>query len=167
MELFQLVDADGNPAGAAERSACHGDPRLVHLVVHLHVFDADGRLYMQKRSRSKDTHPGAWDTSVGGHVMAGEAIADALLREAHEELGIDASGARFLLSYRYGGSFETEMAHVYALQWRGDIIPDPSEIEEGRFFTLSEIEARVGTGALTPMFEHELPMLRASLEARS
>ena len=163
MEMFQLVDREGNPAGSAERADCHGDPRLVHLVVHLHVFDAEGRLYMQKRARSKDTHPGAWDTSVGGHVMAGESVADALLREAREELGIEAGGARFLFNYLYGGSFETELAHVYALEWRGAIRPDPAEIDEGRFFDLREVEGMLGTGALTPMFEHELPMLKAAM----
>lgn len=167
MEFFQLVDADGNPAGSAERSTCHGNPGLAHLVVHLHVFDAGGRLYLQKRGLTKDTYPGAWDTSVGGHVMAGEAIGDALLREAREELAIDAAGARFLFSYRASGSFETEVAHVYALEWRGAIQPDPSEIEEGRFFALPEIEALVGTGALTPMFEHELPLLTAACKELS
>jgi isopentenyldiphosphate isomerase len=166
VESFQLVDAEGNPAGTAERSACHGDPCLVHLVVHLHVFDVGGRLYLQKRARSKDTQPGRWDTSVGGHVMAGESVADALQREAREELAIDASAARFLFRYQYGGSFETEMAHVYALDWSGEIRPDPAEIDEGRFFDLREIEGLVGTGALTPMFEHELPLLMSRREAR-
>jgi isopentenyl-diphosphate delta-isomerase type 1 len=166
MEMFQLVDRDGNPSGSAERAACHGDPRLAHLVVHLHLFDAEGRLYMQKRALSKDTHPGAWDTSVGGHVMAGESVAAALLREAREELGIDAAGARFLFHYRYSGSFETELAHVYSLEWRGEIHPDPAEIEEGGFFELRQIDSLLGTGALTPMFEHELPMLKAHREPR-
>ena len=166
MEFFQLVDDDGNPSGSAPRSDCHGDPRLAHLVVHLHVFDARGRLYLQKRARTKDTQPGMWDTSVGGHVMAGESAAAALLREAREELGIDASAARFLFSYRYGGSFETEVAHVSVLDWTGEICPDPAEIEEGRFFPLAEIRGMIGTGVLTPMFEHEFPLLVARLEER-
>ncbi len=166
MEMFQLVDSDGNPSDSASRAACHGDPRLAHLVVHVHLFDAGGRLYLQKRAPSKDTHPGAWDSSVGGHVVAGERIADAVLREAREELGVDAAAARFLFSYRYSGSSETEVAHVYSLKWRGEIHPDPAEIEEGRFFHMREIDALRGTGALTPMFEHELPMLKARTEPR-
>jgi isopentenyldiphosphate isomerase len=159
MELFQLVDRNGTPAGQASRQECHGNPRLIHLVVHLHVFDPEGRLYLQKRSMSKDTNPGLWDTSVGGHVNAGEDPAAALLREAREELGIDAAGARFLYSFLFEGSFESEYARCFALTWPGETRPDPEEIEEGRFFAVTEVEALIGTGALTPLFEREWPML--------
>lgn len=158
-ERFQLCDESGRPAGGAERSACHADPRLIHLVVHLHVFDGAGRLYLQKRAAWKDACPGMWDTSVGGHVTEGEAVAEALLREAREELAIDAAGARFLFSYLHRGRMETEYAHVSALTWTGSIRPDPSEIDEGRFFGREEIEARMGRRFLTPMFEKEWAML--------
>jgi len=163
MEMFQLVDRDGNPTGQASREAAHGNPLLIHLVVHLHVLDAGGRLLLQKRAMNKDTNPGLWDTSVGGHVRAGEEVLDALRREAGEELGIDASGARLLYGYLYGSDFETEYARCFALTHQGKIIPDPEEIEEVRFYSFQQIAALVGTGALTPMFEHELPMLRQRL----
>lgn len=162
MEMFQLVDRSGIPAGQATREECHGNPRLIHLVVHVHVFDPAGRLYLQKRSISKDTNPGKWDTSVGGHVAAGEDVVHAVAREAREELGIDASGASFLYSFLSESGFESEYAHCYALTWSGDMHPDPVEIEEGRFFTLQEVEALIGTGALTRMFEREWPMLIAA-----
>jgi isopentenyldiphosphate isomerase len=163
MEAFQLVDTAGRPLGSAERSVCHGNPALIHAVVHLHVLDRSGRLYLQRRSAMKDTNPGRWDTSVGGHVTAGEPVADALAREAREELGIDAAGARPLFTYLYRNRFESEYAHCYALAYDGPFRIDPAEIAEGRFFTFAEIEAMRGTGTLTPMFEHELPMLRQAL----
>ncbi len=163
MEMFQLVDRDGNPAGQASREDAHGNPLLIHLVVHLHVLDAGGRLLLQRRAMTKDTNPGLWDTSVGGHVRAGEDVLDALRREAREELGIDASGARPLYGYLYGSDFETEYARCFVLTHQGKITPDPQEIEEASFFSFQEIAALVGTNVLTPMFEHELPMLRQRL----
>ncbi len=162
-ELFQLVDRQGNPAGQAAREECHGNPRLIHLVVHLHVLDPRGRLLLQKRGAGKDTNPGLWDTSVGGHVRAGEAVRDALVREAREELGIDASKAESLYGYLYESSFETEFARCFAITHEGKVSPDAAEIDEVRFFSFPEIGRLTGTGALTPMFEHELPMLRRML----
>lgn len=164
MEMFQLVDREGNPAGQATREECHGNPLLIHLVVHLHVLDPAGRLLLQKRALSKDTNPGLWDTSVGGHVRAGEDVNEALRREAGEELGFDAAGARFLYGYLYSNSFETEYARCFLLSYSGKLVPDPEEIADVRFFSLREVSALVGTGSLTPMFEHELPMLMRRLE---
>jgi isopentenyldiphosphate isomerase len=164
MELFQLVDENGNPRGQATRGECHGNPALIHLVVHLHLFDESGRLFLQKRAGTKDTNPGKWDTSVGGHVTAGESVGRALLREAREELGIDASGARELFAFLYrSGDFETEYARCFSLVSRQEIRVQPEEIDDGRFFSLIEIEGMLGRGILTPMFEHEFPKLRAAL----
>jgi isopentenyldiphosphate isomerase len=162
--MFQLVDRDGNRIGRASRAECHGNPALIHLVVHLHLFDRAGRLYLQKRSMSKDTNPGRWDTSVGGHVSAGEELSHALLREAREELGIDAADATFLYSWLSEGDFESELAHCYSLETDQPLHPDPVEIDEGRHFTLDEVRGMIGTGTLTPMFEREWPMLLAALK---
>jgi isopentenyldiphosphate isomerase len=157
--MFQLVDREGRPTGQASRKECHGDPRLIHLVIHLHVFDGEGRLYLQKRGMQKDTNPGRWDTSVGGHVSAGESVEHALLREAREELSIDAAGARFLYGFLSQGGFESEYAKCFSLVWRGAVHPDPGEIDEGRFFAMNEVQAMIGGGKLTPLFEREWPML--------
>jgi isopentenyldiphosphate isomerase len=166
MEMFQLVDREGRPIGQASRKECHGNPRLLHLVVHIHVFDGSGRLYLQKRSRDKDTNPGFWDTSVGGHVSAGEAVSVALAREAREELDIDAAGARFLYDMLNEGTFESEYARCFALRWEGEIHPDPVEISEGRFFPPAEVQGLIGTGVLTPLFEREWPRLVAAMGLR-
>ena len=157
------MDRQGTPIGTATRRECHGNPSLIHLVVHGHVFDPQGRLLLQKRSLSKDTNPGRWDTSVGGHVSAGEAVRDALVRETREELGIDASAAVPLYSYLLEGSFESEFAECFRLVTRDTPRPDPLEIDHVRYFAVAEVEALIGTGALTPMFEHEWPMLIEAL----
>ena len=85
--MLPLVDEHGIVVGQARRSWCHGPEKPLHPVVHLHILNRAGDLYLQKRSMTKDLLPGYWDTAVGGHVDYGEQIEEALLREAGEELG--------------------------------------------------------------------------------
>ena len=79
-EMFPIVDEEGNITGAATRGECHNGSKLLHPVVHLHVFNSKGELYLQKRPEWKDIQPGKWDTSVGGHVDLGESVEMALKR---------------------------------------------------------------------------------------
>lgn len=46
------------------------------------------RVYLQRRSYEKKTHPGKYDISSGGHVAAGERTDVAMSRELREETGI-------------------------------------------------------------------------------
>ena len=154
-EVFDIVDENGNIIRTATRSECHRNPALIHQVVHLHVFDTQGRLYLQKRSQAKDLLPGYWDAAVGGHIGSGEDVGTALRREAEEELGINADEACFLYNYLWHGINETEYVHSFSLVYSGTVHPNPEEVEEGRFFPLEEIKAKVGMNFLTPNFEFE------------
>ena len=87
-EMFPIVDENGNIISAATRGECHNGSKLLHPVVHLHLFNSQGELYLQKRPDWKDIQPGKWDTAVGGHIGLGESVGQALVRETKEELGI-------------------------------------------------------------------------------
>ena len=68
-EMFPIVNEDGNIVGAATRGECHNGSKLLHPVVHLHVFNSEGQLYLQRRPAWKDIQPDKWDTAVGGQSM--------------------------------------------------------------------------------------------------
>ncbi len=148
-ELLQLVDRRGNPVGTAVRSECHGNPELIQAVVHLHLFDSEGRMYLQKRAASKDIFPGRWDTSVGGHVTPGETPDQAIRREAREELGIDLDGSggvgglERLEAYIYSDETETEFVVPFQYVFAGVPQPNPEEVEDGAFFELEDIRRRL------------------------
>ena len=153
-ELLPLVDEEGNVIGCATRGQCHDGSKLLHPVVHLHVFDSQGRLYLQQRPLWKDIQPGKWDTAVGGHVDYGEEVPDALLREVREELGIETFTPEFLVRYIFESERDRELVHVYRATYDGDIRPT-IELDGGRFWTLEEIRKAMGKGVLTPNFESE------------
>ena len=134
-ELLPIVDEEGNVTGSATRGKCHDGSKLLHAVVHLHLFDKDGRLYLQQRPMWKDIQPGKWDTAVGGHVDWGEDIDTALHREVREELGISGIEPQFLMRYIFESEREKELIYVYKAVYDGEVRPS-DELDGGRFWTL-------------------------------
>ncbi len=107
-EIFPIVDEEGRVVGKATRGECHSGSKLLHPVVHLHVFNAQGDVYLQKRPEWKDIQPGKWDTAVGGHIDYGETPEVALQREVREELGIMEFTPEFVGMYVFESQRERE-----------------------------------------------------------
>ena len=158
-EIFPIVNQEGEVIGSATREECHAQTFILHPVVHLHIFNSAGELYLQKRVITKKIQPGKWDTAVGGHVDYGEQIEEALLRETREELGVTNFAPKFLMKYIFRSSVESELVYVYQCTYDGPFSPDPSEVETGRFWTLNEIKSNIGKNIFTPNFESEIEKL--------
>lgn len=153
-EMFPVVDEEGNIIDAASRGECHGGSMKLHPVVHLHVFNSDGDIYLQKRPQWKDIQPGKWDTAVGGHVALGESAEMALKREVAEEIGITDFTPEKLVHYVFESERERELVFVFKTVYDGEITPS-EELDGGRFWKLSEIKENLGKGVFTPNFESE------------
>jgi isopentenyl-diphosphate delta-isomerase type 1 len=158
-ELFPLVDEQGKVIGSASRTECHSGSKYLHPVVHLHIFNKNGELLLQKRSANKDIQPNKWDTSVGGHVDWGETVEQALMREVREELGITDFIPQFLRSYIFESDIEKEMVHSYKTVYDGVCHFNTNEIDEIGFWNLDAIEQNLGKSVFTPNFEDEFCFL--------
>lgn len=158
-EWFPLMNEEGETIGKATRKECHNGSKLLHPVVHLHIFNEAGDLYLQKRPMTKDIQPGKWDTAVGGHVDYGETTEEALRREVREELGITDFTPQFIARYVFESSIEKELVNTFRTTYTGEITPDPTELDGGRFWSQAEILENLGKGLFTPNFEQEYKRL--------
>jgi isopentenyl-diphosphate delta-isomerase type 1 len=140
-EVFDVVNERDEVVGQQVRSQVHR-LGLMHRAVHVLIFNGRGQVFLQKRSMSKDTFPGAWDSSASGHVDQGEAYDACALRELMEELGVVPERAPEPL-YKISACAETgwEFIWVYRMEHEGPFNLHPGEIEDGRWFEPGEVTA--------------------------
>jgi isopentenyl-diphosphate delta-isomerase len=141
-ELFDVVDGDDQVIGQAPRREVHAR-NLLHRATHVLVHDATGQLFLQRRSMSKDTFPGCWDSSCSGHVDAGEDYLAAAWRELGEELGWHDASLPLRPLLKLPASAETghEFIQIYVLgPISGPFVLHPGEITEGRWITPNDLD---------------------------
>jgi isopentenyl-diphosphate delta-isomerase type 1 len=134
-ELFDVVDRDDRVTGQATRREVHARGWL-HRAVHVLVHDAQGRIFLQRRSLLKDTFPGCWDSSCSGHLDAGEDYPTAARRELGEELGWrdDSLPLRPVVKLSARPETGQEFIQIYLLgPVAGPFTLHPEEISEGRW----------------------------------
>ena len=124
-------------------------------MVHLHLFNSKGELYLQRRPLWKDIQPGKWDTAVGGHVDLGESVEMALRREVREELGVTDFTPETVTHYVFDSARERELVFVHRTVYDGPVTPS-EELDGGRFWSLDESRENLGKGLFTPNFEGEI-----------
>lgn len=114
---------------------------LRHRTVLVLVYDAKGRLFLQKRSKTKTLYPGRWDLSATGHVKASESREDAAIRELFEELGIRAAGLKRIQDVEASPS----TGHTFVTLFSAGRIAtsmrtNPEEIADGMFVDREELD---------------------------
>jgi isopentenyldiphosphate isomerase len=155
-EMLEIINREGAVIGLRRRSEVHGNPALLHKVIHILVFNDAGELLLQKRSMSKAVAPGKWDTSVGGHFAPEEDSTAAGLREMQEELGVVSGHYEPLYSYLYVNDYESELVFTLQCLHNGPFEFNREEIDDIAFWDMDRIRKNIGSGALSDNFEVEI-----------
>jgi isopentenyldiphosphate isomerase len=134
-EIFDVVNERDEVIDRRPRSEVHRTG-LRHRAVHVLVFNARGEVFLQKRSMTKDTSPGLWDSSSSGHVDSGEDYDACAVRELREEIGLAVAQTPERL-FKIAACKETgqEFLWVYRCASEGPFTLHPEEIETGKWFS--------------------------------
>ena len=154
MELWDVYDMNRSKTG---QTAVRGEGLPeggYHLVVHVCILGSDGRMLIQQRQPFKHGFSGLWDVSCGGSAVAGETSAQAAVREAFEEIGVnlDLDGVR----PHYSVAFDEGFDDWYVVKADPDITKLKLQYEEVRavrWASEEEVLAMIDSGAFIPYFK--------------
>src|SRR5574341_1694832 len=89
-ELLDLVSEKDEIIGEVWKSEAKQNPKLIHRETAVIIYEDNGKVLFQKRSKLKKVNPGIWAETVAGHIAKGEKPIRTAHRELIEELGFDA-----------------------------------------------------------------------------
>ncbi len=150
-EFQDIYDIHRNLTG---RTVQRGKPRKADefiLVIHLLLFDQQGRFLVQKRVKHKASWPDMWDISLGGIAQSGDDSRSAVTREAEEELGLhlDFTDTEPIFSFRN--------YNIWDDYWIAQIDSEhlelklqPEEVAEAKWVTKPEWEELLHTHQVIP-----------------
>ena len=87
MEIWDIYDRNRNKTGRTMVSGSEFGPEDYILVVHVCIFNSDGKMLIQQRQLFKEGWPGKWDVTVGGRAITSDDSKTAAEREVFEEIG--------------------------------------------------------------------------------
>ncbi len=148
-EIVAIVDRDNCPIGAVARRIMR-QQKLIHRASYILVFNSDGELFIQKRTKNKDIYPGYWDLAAGGVVLAGESYEESAQRELREELGLLNSKLSFLFDQYYEDNDNKVWGRIFSCTSNGPFTLQAEEIDYGQFIPLVEIAQLHQTESVTP-----------------
>lgn len=168
-EMYPIYGPGGEFLFEMERSATplFG---VVSYGVHAtcYVEDEQGlRIWVPRRSRTKQTYPGMLDNSVAGGMSTTEPPFECLVREAMEEASLpeDVVEANttpvgyvsyfYVRDARAGGEtnlLQPEVEYVYDIKLSADVTPKPNdtEVEAFHLYTVEETKAALANGEFKP-----------------
>lgn len=144
MENVILVDTNDRAIGTMEKLEAHSKG-LLHRAFSIVLFNNEGKLLLQKRSKNKYHSSGLWTNTCCSHPLPGEKIENAARRRLKEEMGIDLQPT---FSYKFiykaeldHGLTEHELDHVFVGNFNGAPDINKKEVEDWKYVDLEWLKA--------------------------
>lgn len=166
MEEIVLVDKNNNVLGTAPKLKSHNRNTPLHRAFSLFLFNSEGKLLLQQRSKNKKTWPFIWSNSCCGHPELNEPNVDAVKRRLKFELGIELNEIYEMLpnfSYKaeLNGIVENEICPVFIGLTDNKPAINKEEIENIKWIKWNDFlnEIRQRPGAYSVWCEQEAKLL--------
>lgn len=131
-----------------------------HLIIHVCLFNKEGKMLIQQRQSDKVGWPNYWDLTAGGSATQGDTSQTAAQRELFEELGIniDLENIRPNLTVNFEKGFDD----IYLVEKEitiDDLILQKEEVQSAKWATLEEIKEMILLGEFIPYHESFIELL--------
>ena len=153
MELWDIYDENRVRTGKTiVRGQTWGNEKY-HLVIHVAIFNHEGKMLIQRRLKEKKPWPDMWDVSCAGSAVAGEDSRTAAMRELKEELGldIDLSDIRPHFSINYDRGFDDFYAIVEDVDIK-NLKLQKEEVQDAKWATFEEVKEFYDNGQFVQYF---------------
>ncbi|HIJ11277.1 TPA: NUDIX domain-containing protein [Candidatus Woesearchaeota archaeon] len=147
MEFLNIVNEQDEVIGQAPVNEIYANEHP-HRIVHVLIFNKEGKILLQQRSKTKSFLPGYWVTSAGGHVQAGESYEQGALREMEEEVGVHSElDKRWYDEYKIlrDGKKIHKFLTTFHAQHNGPFNYN-DEVGHVAFFSVNEIKQMIANG---------------------
>lgn len=158
-----LVNRRDEILGIEEKVNAHRGKAKLHRAVSVQLFNKQGELLVQQRSKYKPLFPLVWANTVCTDVRPYESCKQAAQRRLKEEFGLTAKLApafRFYYSARWGDGGEREVDQVFFGRVSGRPRPQAQEIAAWKYIELQAAKRQIKSFA--PWFQLILKKIRPS-----
>ena len=160
MELFDIYDRDRNKTGETMERGTPVPKGFYRMVVHVCIFNSDGKMLIQRRQPFKRSWSGMWDLTVGGSSVAGDTSLTAAIRETSEEVGVQLAPDELkrVLTIQTECIFDD----IYIVQKDLDetsLTLQYEEVEQVKWADIAEIKSIIKDGSFIPYHESLIDLL--------
>ncbi len=160
MEIWDLYDKERVKTGETVIRGRKFNSDRYRVVVHICIFNSDGKILIQHRQPFKKGWSNLWDISVGGHIISGETSSQGAEREVFEELGykINLENIRPSLTINFDSGFDD----IYIIKSDvdiGSLSLQYEEVSEVKWASVNEIFSMIDNGTFIPYHKSYIQIL--------
>ena len=160
MELFDIYDFDRNKTGETMERGTSVPKGCYRMVVHVCIFNSEGKMLIQRRQPFKRSWSGMWDLTIGGSSVAGDTSLTAAIRETSEEVGVQLAPDELkrVLTIQTECIFDD----IYIVQKDLDetaLTLQYEEVEQVKWADIAEIKSIIKEGSFIPYHESLIDLL--------